>query len=135
MVSGSWEGYKCLLSAVTTPPATRSPLFRLSRPSQIAIPPIIPHPPLPAGVNPPFLLERTPKSGVTAAPPSAEPDPVMERRELASEYYRQRNNMIKQYGGFTNPDPEDETLGELMEERDGKVKKVSRFKAARIQRP
>lgn len=77
------------------------------------------------------LVERsTPKR--TDAPAADESDPIMQRRELAAEYYRRRNEMIRQQGGFKAPADEDE-VGELMEERDGKVKKVSRFKAARIQ--
>ncbi|KAK4506617.1 hypothetical protein PRZ48_000349 [Zasmidium cellare] len=76
------------------------------------------------------LVERsTPKR--TDAPSADETDPILQRRELAAEYYRRRNEMIRQQGGFKAPTDEDE-VGELMEERDGKVKKVSRFKAARI---
>jgi unconventional prefoldin RPB5 interactor 1 len=40
--------------------------------------------------------------------------------------------MIKQQGGFKSTDEEEEELGGLMEEKDGKVKKVSRFMAARL---
>lgn len=77
------------------------------------------------------LVERpTPKRA--AAPSDSDPDGIMQRRELAAEYYRRRNEMIRQQGGFKAPDDEDE-MGELMEERDGKTKKVSRFKAARLQ--
>ena len=77
------------------------------------------------------LLERTtPRQN--AAPPSDE-DPILQRRELAAEYYRRRNEMIRQQGGFKAAAEEDEDLGELMEETsDGKLKKVSRFRAARI---
>lgn len=78
-----------------------------------------------------ILVERpTPKRA--AAPSDNDPDGIMQRRELAAEYYRRRNDMIRQQGGFKAPDDEDE-MGELMEERDGKTKKVSRFKAARLQ--
>ncbi|CAK4033516.1 Hypothetical predicted protein [Lecanosticta acicola] len=76
------------------------------------------------------LLERNvPRQG--AAPP-LEDDPIMQRRELAAEYYRRRNDMIRQQGGFKAAADEDQDMGELMEERDGKLKKVSKFRAARI---
>ncbi|KAK4637232.1 uncharacterized protein CLAFUR5_00722 [Fulvia fulva] len=79
------------------------------------------------------LLERTPTMHKNVAAPSEdEPSDIMQRRELAAEYYRRRNDMIRQQGGFKAPAEED---GEeqLMEEReDGKLKKVSRFRAARI---
>jgi unconventional prefoldin RPB5 interactor 1 len=78
------------------------------------------------------LTERPATKKKIAAPSADGHDPVMQRRELAEAYYSRRNNIIRQQGGFkANPDEDDE-LGELMEERDGKVVKVSRFKAARI---
>lgn len=57
-------------------------------------------------------------------------DPEIQQRQLASEYYRMRNSMIRQQGGFKMT--EEDIERPLMEERDGKVKKVSRFKAARL---
>ena len=79
------------------------------------------------------LLERTPAAFKSATAPSPDDlDPVMQRRELAAEYYRRRNDMIRQQGGFKADEDEEEAQGELMEERDGRVRKVSRFKAARI---
>lgn len=77
------------------------------------------------------LKERTPARPTTSAPSLDDPGAVAQRRELAAEYYRRRNDMVKQQGGFKSTD-EDEELGELMEEKDGKLKKVSRFKAARL---
>ena len=77
------------------------------------------------------LKERKPTRIGAAAPSLDDPDHAAQRRELAAEYYRRRNDIIKQQGGFKSTD-EDEELGELMEERDGKIKKVSRFKAARL---
>ncbi|KAG8631443.1 hypothetical protein KVT40_000583 [Elsinoe batatas] len=71
-----------------------------------------------------------------ASLPPSEPDdldPEIQRRQLTTEYYRLRNSMIQQQGGFklTDEDKEDP----LMEEQeDGQMKKVSRFKAARLQR-
>ncbi|KXL48270.1 MAG: hypothetical protein FE78DRAFT_87384 [Acidomyces sp. 'richmondensis'] len=79
------------------------------------------------------LVERPSSSKHTSAP-SIEPDLVTERRQLAAEYYRRRNEIVRQQGGFKVNRNEEEEMGELMEERpDGSVKKVSRFKAARIQ--
>ncbi|QIX01818.1 hypothetical protein AMS68_007335 [Peltaster fructicola] len=75
------------------------------------------------------LLERDTSQSAVAGP--ALDDELTSRRELANEYYRRRNDMIKQQGGF-KADEEEEELGQLMEERDGKLKKVSRFKAARL---
>lgn len=58
------------------------------------------------------------------------------RRQLAAEYYRRRNELIRsQDGGFLGSrqdKEEEEALGEWMEEKDGRVRKVSRFRAARI---
>jgi len=58
-------------------------------------------------------------------------DPELQQRQLASEYYRLRNNIIRQQGGFK--ETEEEKDDPLMEQfPDGKMKKVSRFKAARM---
>jgi unconventional prefoldin RPB5 interactor 1 len=58
-------------------------------------------------------------------------DPELQQRQLASEYYRLRNNIIRQQGGFK--ETEEEADDPLMEQfPDGKMKKVSRFKAARM---
>ena len=78
------------------------------------------------------LMERTPARKPVSAPSADDPDPITQRRELAAEYYRRRNDMVRQQGGFRSNADEDEEQGELMEEKDGKVKKVSRFKAARL---
>jgi unconventional prefoldin RPB5 interactor 1 len=77
------------------------------------------------------LLERKPAKATAPDPDGY--DPLLARRELASEYYRRRNDMIREQGGFKVQKDEDDDLGDLMEEReDGQVKKVSRFKAARL---
>ena len=76
------------------------------------------------------LTERIPAQR-PVAPPGEEDedeDEVVQRRQLAAEYYRRRNEMIKQQGGFKRDEDEEP----LMEERDGQIKKVSRFKAARL---
>ncbi|KAI5199625.1 hypothetical protein E4T39_06150 [Aureobasidium subglaciale] len=71
-------------------------------------------------------------SGNARAPEEAdELDPELQQRQLASEYYRLRNNVIRQQGGFK--ETEEEKDDPLMEQfPDGKLKKVSRFKAARM---
>lgn len=77
------------------------------------------------------LLERSPAAA--KAPDADGYDPLLARRELASDYYRRRNDMVREQGGFKSSKAEDEDMGDLMEERDdGQVKKVSRFKAARL---
>ncbi|EMC99658.1 hypothetical protein BAUCODRAFT_119233 [Baudoinia panamericana UAMH 10762] len=78
------------------------------------------------------LVERPTPAKPNLASSMHSLDPVAERRQLAEEYYRRRNDIVRQQGGFEADLDEDEELGELMEVRDGKVKKVSRFKAARI---
>ncbi|KAK6433734.1 hypothetical protein LTR95_010086 [Oleoguttula sp. CCFEE 5521] len=80
------------------------------------------------------LIERAPSSKPITAPDLEEYDAISARRELAADYYRRRNDIIREQGGFKVNAEEEEDLGELMEERDGKLKKMSRFKAARIGR-
>jgi len=81
------------------------------------------------------LLERPVTKTTTASAPSLDDsDTVTQRRELAEAYYSRRNKLIQQQGGFKANEDEDDEMGELMEELDdGRLRKVSRFKAARIQ--
>ncbi|KAF2009565.1 hypothetical protein BU24DRAFT_428458 [Aaosphaeria arxii CBS 175.79] len=67
--------------------------------------------------------------GTNAQPPD-EFDPALIKREVQAEYHKMRNKMIQQQGGFT-PSEED-TENPIVEEKDGKTKRVSRFKAARL---
>ena len=76
------------------------------------------------------ILERPARKTAAPTPDASEFDPEIQQRQLASEYYRMRNNMIRQQGGFKAD--EAELDDPLMEEVNGKVKKVSRFKAARL---
>ena len=76
------------------------------------------------------IVEKPARSTKAPTPEAHEFDPQIQQRQLASEYYRMRNNMIRQQGGFKATD--EETDQPLMEEVDGKIKKVSRFKAARL---
>lgn len=91
--------------------------------------------PIPSGPS-----GRTLSSAVierSAADASAEPpepdglDPALLQQEVAVEYHKMRNRMIQRQGGFM-PSEDEAVQGPLLEERDGKVKKVSRFKAARL---
>ncbi|KAG9662897.1 hypothetical protein KCU95_g9396, partial [Aureobasidium melanogenum] len=72
-----------------------------------------------------------PSANARAPEEADELDPELQQRQLASEYYRLRNNIIRQQGGFK--ETEEEKDDPLMEQfPDGKMKKVSRFKAARM---
>lgn len=78
------------------------------------------------------LVER-PVSSSTPAPDLDNPDPIVQRRELAAEYYRKRNAFIKERGGFKGTPDEDDAEGEMMEsDGEGGLKKMSRFKSARL---
>lgn len=67
----------------------------------------------------------------TAAPqPPDEFDPLTVQRQVQGEYHKARNKWIQQQGGFQAA--EDDEKGAIVEERDGKTKKVSRFMAARL---
>lgn len=78
------------------------------------------------------LVER-PASSTTLAPDLDNPDPLVQRRELAAEYYRKRNAFIKERGGFKGTPDEDDAEGEMMEsDGEGGLKKMSRFRAARL---
>lgn len=72
------------------------------------------------------VTERTPSG---AAVPPDELDPSIHRREVASEFHRMRTKMIQQQGGFVESEEEGATVP-LNE--DGEKRKVSRFKAARL---
>lgn len=58
-------------------------------------------------------------------------DPALINREVQVQYHKMRNKMIQEQGGF-KPSEEEEVDGPLLEEVDGKTKKVSRFKAAKL---
>lgn len=65
--------------------------------------------------------------------PASEPDefdPQVLNREIAVEYHKARNKFIQQQGGF-KPTDEDER-SPIVEERNGKERKVSRFMAAKL---
>ena len=70
------------------------------------------------------------------APNSDDVDEAIHRQEIAGEYYKLRNRMIQRQGGFVG-DGEADNYGEEitplpMIDEDGKERKISRFKAARL---
>ena len=78
------------------------------------------------------ITEHAPSSSTPLAPD--EFDPATLHHEVQTEYHRARNKFIQQQGGFkaeTGDDAGDDA-GSMVEERDGKTRKVSRFKAARL---
>jgi unconventional prefoldin RPB5 interactor 1 len=74
------------------------------------------------------VLEHTPTSSEPQAPD--EFDPITINREIQTEYHKARNRYIQQQGGFKQPDDGEEVS--VIEDKDGKTKKVSRFMAARL---
>lgn len=71
------------------------------------------------------LVEREIAPGA-AAPEPDELDESIHRREIASEFYRIRNRMIHQQGGFVNNEQENEPIEEEGQPR------ISKFRAARM---
>ena len=74
------------------------------------------------------VVEKTTQPSDHQAPD--EFDPIVVNRQIQAEYHKLRNTMINRQGGFMPDD--DEKDDPLMEERNGKMKKVSRFMAARL---
>ena len=112
--------------------------FKSERATPSEPPPMLPNPPVPEAPPIPTgpvgraladtVLEHTPQPSEPHVPD--EFDPVLLNREIHTEYHKLRNKMIQQQGGFK--ETEEERDDPLMEERDGKTKKVSRFMAARL---
>ena len=74
------------------------------------------------------VVEHVPSSAEPAAPD--EFDPAVLNREIQAQYHKARNKFIQQQGGF-KPTEED-VASPIVEERNGKTKKVSRFMAAKL---
>ena len=72
------------------------------------------------------LVERNIKEGTAPAPEADEIEESIHRKEIASEFYRMRNRMVQQNGGFVNNEPETVPLDE------DDAPRVSKFKAARM---
>lgn len=104
-----------------------SPFWPAGIPSDHSLPPHHPEPPQ-GRTHAEEILER-PNRAREALPPN-ELDPALLYQEANNKYHEQRNRVIQQQGGFKAT--EEEETNPLMEERDGKIRKVSRFRAARM---
>jgi len=102
-------------------------------PFVLPTPPIPEPPPVPTGpsrgVLATSIAEHSPHPSEPQVP--SEFDPILHQREIQTEYHKMRNKMIQHEGGFAEPAEEDDEDA-FVEERNGKTKKVSRFKAARL---
>jgi unconventional prefoldin RPB5 interactor 1 len=100
--------------------------------SMLPTPPVPEPLPVPKGPTGQAIASTIVEHDIAASEPRIpdEFDPVVINREIQTEYHKMRNKMIQKQGGFT-PSQEEQDYP-LMEEIDGKTKKVSRFKAARL---
>lgn len=76
------------------------------------------------------VVERPVAEDCVSPPDDTGLDPMIFNQEVAVEYHRIRNRLIQKQGGFMPSEAESEEP--LVEEINGKTKKVSRFKAARL---
>lgn len=79
------------------------------------------------------LVERPISDKPAQTPNPTEPDELDEeilRKEVATEFYRRRNQRIHEKGGFVGDDDDENNL--VYEDENGQTKRVSRFKAARM---
>jgi unconventional prefoldin RPB5 interactor 1 len=130
-----------------TQPASQPPVpskpakvsrFKSARASSTQpVPTVLPSPPVPVsnvpqGPQGQTLAKTIIEHDVQSADPRPpdELDPAVINREVQVEYHKLRNKMIQKQGGFKVT--EEELDAPLMEEVDGKPRKVSRFRAARL---
>ncbi|GKZ25591.1 hypothetical protein AbraIFM66951_002979 [Aspergillus brasiliensis] len=73
------------------------------------------------------LVERETPAGPAVAPEPDEVDEQLHKKEIATEFYRIRNRMIQQNGGFVGEEPAIVPI-----ETEDAPKRVSRFKSARM---
>ncbi|KAG9187129.1 hypothetical protein G6011_05000 [Alternaria panax] len=102
-------------------------------PSQmLPTPPVPEAPPVPSGPAGRTLANTITEHAPLPSEPQApdEFDPVLLNREIQAEYHKARNRFIQRQGGFKATEEDEESP--IVEERDGKTKKVSRFMAARL---
>ncbi|KAI4606848.1 hypothetical protein J4E80_009927 [Alternaria sp. BMP 0032] len=112
--------------------------FKSARAATNTPPQMLPTPPVPEASPVPSgpagrtlattITEHTPLPSEPQAPD--EFDPVLLDREIKAEYHKARNRFIQRQGGFKATEEDEESP--IVEERDGKTKKVSRFMAARL---
>ncbi|KAL1610557.1 hypothetical protein SLS60_002226 [Paraconiothyrium brasiliense] len=124
------------------PPAPSKPAkvsrFKSTRPNanghpvMLSTPSVPEPPPVPTGPSGSVLAssisEHTPHPSEPQVPD--EFNPVLHNREITAEYHKLRNKIISQQGGFKST--EEDQDDPLVEERNGKTKRVSRFKAAKL---
>jgi unconventional prefoldin RPB5 interactor 1 len=101
-------------------------------------PRILPNPPMPEPPSVPTgptgrtlastIIEHSPQRSESNAPD--EFDPIVLNREIQTEYNKARNRFIQQQDGFKLT--EEDVESPIVEEKDGKTKKVSRFMSARL---
>jgi unconventional prefoldin RPB5 interactor 1 len=123
---------------VEPPKPAKVSRFKSTRPASNQPPQMLPTPPIPEAPPVPTgpagrtlastITEHTPLPSEPQAPD--EFDPIILKREIQAEYHKAHNKFIQRQGGF-KPTEEDEE-SPIVEERDGKTKKVSRFMAARL---
>jgi unconventional prefoldin RPB5 interactor 1 len=104
-----------------------------NQPPQMLPTPSMPEPPVvPTGPVGRTLATKVVEHDPSTIEPNApdEFDPLVINREIQTEYNKARNRFIQQQNGF-KPTEEDEE-SPIVEEKDGKTKKVSRFMAARL---
>jgi unconventional prefoldin RPB5 interactor 1 len=102
-------------------------------PPQMLPTPAIPEaPPVPSGPAGRTLANTITEHAPLPSEPQApdEFDAVLLNREIQAEYHKARNRFIQRQGGFKATEEDEESP--IVEERDGKTKKVSRFMAARL---
>ncbi|KAF2825189.1 hypothetical protein CC86DRAFT_370943 [Ophiobolus disseminans] len=112
--------------------------FKSSRPGGGRLGHVLPTPPVPEAPAVPTgpagrtLATTVVEHGPLAMEPNSpdEFDPMILNREIQADYHKARNKIIQQQGGF-KPTQED-IESPLVEERDGKTRKVSRFMASRV---
>ncbi|CAN9230551.1 unnamed protein product [Alternaria alternata] len=123
---------------VEPPKPAKVSKFKSARAAANTAPQVLPTPSVP---EPPPVpsgpVGRTIANTITEhAPLPSEPqapdefDAVLLNREIQAEYHKARNRFIQRQGGFKATEEDEESP--IVEERDGKTKKVSRFMAARL---
>ncbi|KAA8613855.1 Prefoldin-3 multi-domain protein [Pyrenophora tritici-repentis] len=101
-------------------------------PQMLPTPPIPEAPPVPSGPKGKTIADTVTEHAPLPSEPQApnEFDPLLVSREIQAHYNKARNRFISQQGGFKAT--EEDLENPIVEERDGKTKKVSRFMAARL---
>jgi unconventional prefoldin RPB5 interactor 1 len=101
-------------------------------PQMLPTPGIPEAPPVPTGPTGRTLATTITEHSPLPSEPQApdEFDPTILNREIQNEYHKARNRFIQRQGGFKASEEDEENP--IVEERDGKPKKVSRFMAARL---